>query len=237
MKRLWNTLISLELGLWLLALVCITLAAGSFLLTGEYAAAINFMPLFAWLQEVPVARSWWLWFAVVLLALLVINTLCCSGETLRLRWGRAALIPLLAPQFIHAGFLLFVAAHLMSALGASVKQFEVSEGMLVRLPDGRKFGIAAISADLSPSGMPAGFNCELVTDPRNLVVRTVISPNHPWLSGGYGVYVKQAEKYPYPWALLEIHHEPGAGMALAGAIFFVIGNVLVLWLRSNKSSD
>lgn len=237
MKRLWNALISLEFGLWLLALVCGALALGSLLLKGDYAAAINFMPLFTWLREVPVAHSWWLWLAVVLLALLVINTLLCSGDTLRLRWGRAGLMPLLAPQFIHAGFLLFVAAHLVSALGASVQQFEVSEGALVRLPDGRPFGVVAIAADISPKGMPVGFSCELATDPYRSALRVAISPNHPWLSGGYGVYIKQAGMYPYPRALLEIHREPGAVMALVGAGFFMIGNILVLWLRSKRSSD
>ena len=234
MKRLWNTLISLDLCLWLLSLVCIVLAAGSFLLKGESAAAINFMPLFAWLLDVPAVHSWWLWLAVVLLALLVVNTLLCSFETLRLRWGRAGLIPLLAPQLVHTGFLLFVAAHLMSALGASVQQFEVFEGALIRLPGGRPFGVVAIKADISPKGMPTGFSCELATDPRDPVLRTLISPNHPWFCDGYGVYIKQARRYPYPGALLEIHREPGAGMALAGAVIFVIGNVLVLRVRSRR---
>lgn len=234
MKRLWNALISLELGLWLLALLCAAMAAGSFQLKGEYAAAINFMPLFAWLAEVPAAHSWWLWLTVALLALLAVNTLLCSAETLRLRRGRAGLMPLLAPQLVHAGFLLIVTAHLVSALGASVQQFEVSEGSLLRLPDGRPFAVAAIAANVSPMGMPIGFSGELAIDPRDPAQRVVISPNHPWFSGGYGVYIKQAEMYPYPRALLEIHREPGAGMALAGAILFTIGNVMVLRLRSKR---
>jgi hypothetical protein len=235
MKRIWNTLISLEAGLWLLALVCIALAAGSFRLTGEYAAAINSMPLFAWLLEVSVVHSWWLWLAVVLLALLVINTLLCSFETIRTRWHKIGAIPLLAPQLIHTGFLLFVAAHLISALGSSVQQMEVSEGTLARLPDGSPFGVVSIAAETTATGMPVSFSCELLTDPRNSGLRVFVSPNHPWFSGGYGVYIKQARKLPYPLALLEVHREPGAGMALAGAILFSVGNVLLLWLRSKRS--
>lgn len=230
MKRLWNILNSLELGLWLLALVCMALAAGSFRLTGEYAAAINFMPLFAWLREVPAVYSWWLWLTVALLALLVINTLVCSGETIRLRLRRTSFVALLAPQLVHAGFLLVVAAHLMSALGAMVRQVEVSEGAVVSLPGGRPFGVVSIVAGISPTGMPGDISCELATASQ----RVFISPNHPWFSGGYGVYVKQAVGYPYPQALLEIHREPGAGMALAGAILFMTGTVLVLRLRSKS---
>jgi hypothetical protein len=33
--------------------------------------------------------------------------------------------------------------------------------------------------------------------------------------------------------LLEIHREPGAAIALAGALLFVAGNLLLLYLRSN----
>jgi len=237
MKRLWNWCISIELCLVLLSLVCAALAAGSFRLTGEYTVAINSMPLFSWLGEVPVSVSWWLWLTVALIALLVLNTILCSAETLWSRWGRAGLMPLLAPQLIHAGFLLIVLAHLQSAVGGYVQQLEVFEGALARLPDGRSFGVAAIAVAFSPMGIPSGFSSDLVTDLANPSARVSISPNHPWFSGGYGVYIKQAVGFPEKRALLEIHREPGAGMALAGAILFSVGNVLLLWLRSKAREN
>jgi hypothetical protein len=87
-------------------------------------------------------------------------------------------------------------------------------------------------------GMPTGFSSELVPNLTNPAERFTISPNHPWFSGGYGVYIKHAEGYPNKRALLEIHREPGAGMALCGAIVFTVGNVLLLFLRSrSKESD
>jgi hypothetical protein len=210
------------------------MAAGSFVLKGDYAAAINFMPLLLWLREVPFNASWWLWLTLVLLALLVLNTILCSFDTIRTRWGRAGWMPLIAPQLIHAGFLLIVLAHLLSAYGGFVQQIEVGEGMTAQLPDGRRFGVARLVVNTAPIGMPSGFSSELVTDLNNPQIRVSISPNHPWLSGGYGVYIKQAEAYPFKRALFEIHREPGAGMALAGAIVFTIGNVLLLYLRSKS---
>jgi hypothetical protein len=234
MKKIWQMSISLELCLGLLVLICCAMAAGSFLLSGEYAAAINFMPLLTWLREVPLRASWWLWLTVILLALLVLNTILCSSETLWARRGRAGLMPLLAPQLMHAGFLLIVLAHLQSAYGGYMQQVEVLEGMVAQLPDGKQFGIAALAVTISPMGMPSGFSSELVTNLANPVERVTISPNHPWFSGGYGVYIKQAEAFPYKRALLEIHREPGAATALAGAIVFTIGNVLVLFLRSRS---
>ncbi len=235
--RLWRLLISLELCLGLLALVCICMAAGSFSLSGEYAAAINGMPLLAWLREVPLSVSWWLWVTLVLLALLALNTVLCSSETLWSRWGKGGIVPLLAPQLIHAGFLLIVLAHLLSAMGSSLHAVEVGEMSLAALPDGRRFGVASISVVTSSEGMPLGFSSQLVPDLNRPAERVVISPNHPWFSNGFGVYIKQADAYPFKRALLEIHHEPGAAMALAGALLFTVGNVLLVGIRSRRSED
>jgi hypothetical protein len=237
LKKLWRFFISIELCLGLLAVICVVMGAGSFLLKGDYAAAINAVPLLVWLWEVPIGVSWWLWLIVVLLALLVLNTIFCSTDAIRTRWGRARWIALFAPQLIHAGFLLIVLAHLQSAYGGYKQQVEVDEGMVAQLPDGRRFGVAGIDVSMSPMGMPTGFSSQLVINLQNLSERVTISPNHPWFSGEYGVYIKQAEGYPYKRALLEIHREPGAGMALAGALIFSVGNILVVWLRSRAKES
>lgn len=232
--KLWRLLISIELCLGALALVCVVMAAGSFSLSGEYAAAINSMPLFTWLRETPPSISWWLWVTLILLALLALNTVLCSSETLWSRWGKGGVVTLLAPQLMHAGFLLIVCAHLLSATGSSLHRVEVGEMSLAELPDGNKFGIASITVTTTPEGMPTGFSSELAPDITNPAGRVAISPNHPWFSRGFGVYIKQAEAYPVKRALLEIHHEPGAGMALAGALLFTVGNVLLVLIRSKQ---
>jgi hypothetical protein len=141
---------------------------------------------------------------------------------------------LLAPQLMHAGFLLIVCAHLLSAAGSSHQAVEVGEMMLATLPDGTRFGIASISVNTSPQGIPIGFSSELVPDLNRPAGRTVISPNHPWFAHGFGVYIKQAEAYPFKRALLEIHREPGAAMALAGALLFMVGNALLVVIRSRR---
>jgi hypothetical protein len=235
--KLWRLLISLELCLGLLALVCLCMAAGSFILSGEYAAAIKSMPLLVWLRRTPLPLSWWLWVTLVLLALLALNTLLCSSETLWSRRGKGSMVSLLAPQLMHAGFLLIVLAHLLSAMGSSLHAVEVGEMTLAGLPDGSRFGVASISVTTSPEGMPIGYSSELVPNLNRPAERVVISPNHPWFSNGFGVYIKQAEAYPFKRALLEIHHEPGAAMALAGALLFTVGNVLLVAIRSKQRQD
>jgi hypothetical protein len=235
--KLWRMMISVELCLGLLALVCSVMAAGSFRLSGEYAAAINSMPLFKWLRETPVSISWWLWIVLILLALLALNTVLCLSETLWSRWGRGGWSALLAPQCMHAGFLLIVLAHLMSATGSSFSAVTVGEMSLAALPNGNRFGVASISVVTSPQGMPLGFSTLLVPDITKPAERVLISPNHPWFRDGFGVYIKQAEAYPVKRALLEIHREPGASMALAGALLFTLGNIMLVAIRSKQRED
>jgi hypothetical protein len=82
--------------------------------------------------------------------------------------------------------------------------------------------------------MPLGFSSELAPDLNKPAERVVISPNHPWFAKGFGVYIKQAEAFPFKRALLEVHHEPGAAMALAGSLLFLVGNVLLVVIRSRR---
>ena len=227
MAKLWQMMISLTTCCVALTGVCVVLAGGSFLLRGDLAATINSVPLAEWLLRAPLSWSWWLWLAVVLTAVLVINTAACSAETVRQRWRRCTWSALLGPQLTHAGFLLIVAAHGISAAGGSSGQIELSEGMTAALPDGSRFGVLSIRVDSSPAGMPLAYACDVAPLSSGSAGRVTLSPNHPWFSGGYGVYLKQASVIPYRRALLEVHREPGGGMALAGALIFSCGCLLL----------
>ena len=80
--------------------------------------------------------------------------------------------------------------------------------------------------------MPLGYRALLISAETAGQGGVTITPNHPWFSNGYGVYIKHAEPGQPPVALLEVHREPGAAMALAGATLFTIGNLLLLYTRS-----
>ncbi|HIJ82076.1 MAG TPA: cytochrome C biogenesis protein ResB [Desulfuromonadales bacterium] len=234
MNRLWKLLISLEAGLLLLAMVCIAMAAGSFSLSGDAAAVLNSMPLFDWLREFSFAATWWLWLTLVLLALLVLNTVCCSADNLLQRFSRTGLLTWLPPQLIHAGFLLIVLAHLQSSIWGFKGSLEVPQGGGFQLPDGTGVQVANIGAIFSPmaGNMPLGYRALIVTGDTRTQGGVTISPNHPWFSGGYGVYIKHALPGNPPTALLEVHREAGAATALAGALLFTVGNLLLLYTRS-----
>ena len=125
MGKVYRYLVSLDLGLWLMVGVLLFMALGSFLCGGENGSSINDLPLFLWLREVPLAASWWLWGTIGLLALLAVNTVLCSMESLGKKWERGSSLVRIAPQVMHLGFLLIVVAHLVSARGSFKQTMEV----------------------------------------------------------------------------------------------------------------
>jgi hypothetical protein len=230
-KKFFNRLASLDLGLWLTGGVILFLGVGSFAGGGEGAGSINSMALFAWLAEVPLALSWWLWATIGLLALLALNTVLCSIESLRTKVGSSRFLSLIAPQVMHVGFLLIVLAHLSSAWGGSRHVLPVQEGETISFPGGGEVRLDGFRLETGPMGMPSAYSAE-VRDPSG-GTRTA-SPNHPVFYRGYGIYLKQVALYPYRAALVEVHREPGAGLALAGALLFTAGNLVLLAVRRGR---
>lgn len=231
MGKIYRFLASLNLGLWLMGGIMLLFALGSFVNNGENAAAINDLPLFEWLRQAPLAASWWLWGAVVLLALLVLNTLFCGFDTLRRKYRLASLLLLLAPQLMHAGFLLIIVAHLASASGGRKDALQVFEGTTVPLPGGGSFQVERLSGEESPMGFLTAFSADLRCVTPSGESRVAVSPNHPFFYDGFGFYLKEVVLSPQRTALMEIHREPGAPWALAGALLFVAGNLVLLVKR------
>lgn len=225
LKRLHARLASLNLGLWLMSGVMLALALGSFSRGSAEGGGLNDLPLALWLVRAPLSFSWWLWIAVALLALLSLNAVLCSIEALR-RKGRS-----LAPQLMHAGFLLIALAHLISACGGSKEQFQLGEGGAIGFPDGERVRVERITAEAGPMGMQSAYGAELRVGSG---AARGVRPNAPLFYGGYGIYLKGVELAPEPVALLEVHREPGAWAALLGALIFTLGNLMLLAQRRGR---
>ena len=207
--------------------VTLLMGIGSFATGPEEIARLNSMPLFAWLTETPPATAWWLWLTIAILAVLALNTVLCSIESLRQKTGRTGLLLRLAPQVMHAGFLFIVLAHLISSLGGYKEAMQVGEGSTISFPEGRVL-FERLDAEVGMRGYVTDFSATVAaTDGR----RAVIRPNEPFFFQGAGIYLKQIEPFPRPVGLVEIHREPGAGLALAGALLFTVGNVVVVARR------
>ncbi len=234
LKKLYNWLTSVDLAIWLLVGVMVLLAIGSFV-SGE-GSGINDVALFTWLTGVPARMSWWLWVTLGLLALLALNTVLCSMESLRTKWLSGSFLVRIAPQLMHLGFLFIVLAHLFSAYGGFKEGGPLPEGGSFSFPDGSRVELTRLDIRMGPMGMPLDFSGTLRHLTGSGELHAVFSPNHPYFYQGFGVYLKQVEPFPVKTAIVEIHREPGAGLALAGATFFTVANLLLIWLRRGKKA-
>ncbi|MBJ6798838.1 cytochrome c biogenesis protein ResB [Geomonas propionica] len=224
LKAIYFRLTSLNLGLWLMTGVMVTLALGSFSSASSEQGGLNDMPLLFWLQRAPLGYSWWLWLCVACIAVLFVNALICSIDALR-RKGRSV-----APHLMHAGFLLIVLAHLLSAYGGLKQQMQLPQGDSFSFPDGERAVVESITGQVGPMGMMSGYRAELrLSDGLHAV-----QPNQPFFHKGYGIYVKDVALSPVPVALFEVHKEPGALTAFIGALLFTVGNLMLLAQRKGR---
>lgn len=232
LQNIYNRLASLTLGLWLLGGVMLLLAIGSFL-QGE-GSSINEVALLDWLRETPFRESWWLWSAIALLAILALNTLLCSIDSLRMKWQNGSFWVRIAPQLMHLGFLFIMIAHLQSAYGGFKQAMQVEGGSAITFPDGSNVVFTDFAATYNRMGMPTAYSATLDCRSGGKVVTAVISPNHPFFHQGHGIYIKDIAPPPMKAALVEVHKEPGAGMALAGGAVFTVANLILLARRREK---
>lgn len=234
LKRVYENISSLTFGLWLLCGVMLFLAAGSFL-QGE-GSIINEVALYDWIREVPLRESWWLWGAIALIALLAINTLLCSIESLRNKWDKGSFLVRIAPQLMHLGFLFIMIAHMQSAYGGFKQAMQVEPGSTITFPDGSTVVFTDFAATYSKMGMPTDYSATLECKSSGKRVTAIISPNHPFFHLGHGVYIKMPAPPEIKGALVEVHKEPGAMMALTGGAVFTIANIILLARRREKTA-
>jgi hypothetical protein len=232
MRKLYDFLISLNLGIWLVSGVMLFLGIGSFV--AKEGSAINDVALLVWLTQAPPGETWWLWITLGVLGLLAINTILCSIESLRAKWQRGSFLVRIAPQLMHLGFLLIVLAHLFSAYGGFKEGGPLPEGGSFSFPDGSRAELTRLDVRIGPRGMPLDFSGTLNHFTPSGELKATLSPNNPYFYKGFGVYLKHVEPFPTKTAMVEIHREPGAGIALAGATFFTIANIMLIWLRRGK---
>jgi cytochrome c biogenesis protein ResB len=83
-------------------------------------------------------------------------------------------------------------------------------------------------------GMPTAYSATIEHLAGSSRKSLQISPNHPFLHKGYGLYLKDVAPPPQKAAIVELHREPGAGMALTGGAVFTIANIILLARRRER---
>jgi len=175
-KRTYNFLCSLDLSFWLLTLIMVVMGAASFLL--REGSAINEIALFKWIAQSPASETWWVWTVLALLAVLAVNTVFCSADTIISRISKGGILRLIAPQLMHAGFLLVATAHLVSAIGGEKEGGQIIQGMTVQLPDSSSLRFDSIKVATGMYGMPTEYSAKITHISQTGTKQAEISPNH-----------------------------------------------------------
>lgn len=230
---------SLRLAVWLLAGTLLFLFAGSMILPArpDAYAGMNDALLFDWLRGVASnPLHFWFWAVLLLLALLTVNTVVCSLDSLWKKRSGADFWLRISPQLMHLGFLLILLAHLLSASSGFRVSGTLARGSAGVLPDGKRLHVSRITMDSYPGGMPRAWWADVeLRYGSQPAVRGTLGPNRPLFVDGVGVYLKSVRYGRQgPVAVLHASRDPGALWALAGACLFTAGNFILLFLKVRR---
>lgn len=233
LKYIADFFFSLRTTLWLLGIMLIMMLAGAFIMPGNRAfQELHSIPLFQWILDQPIKTTWWLWAVIAVLAVMTLNTLFCSIESIIRKRKVTQWLLLISPQVIHIGFLFILLAHLLSGIGAYQQVTPVREGSVMRV-SGTDIMIVIkdISIYLDYYGYIRDWAVTLeYRQEESVLQQDTIKPNQPSAFQGLNVNVKDVKPYP-EMALLQLNSEPGAVWALVGGIVFMIGIVTLIALK------
>ncbi len=253
-NRVWKLLCSLKLAIVLASAATLVVMGGSLVMPGnpQVFSGMDRTAFGAWLAEVAVnapALTWWLPVAALLLFLLWLNTLCCFVDWVAAfgrRWRKSG------EYLIHLGFVLILFAYLwgsMAGFRSEGTRVMVGQTVPLALP-GMYLRLEAFEPVYSRSGRPVDMiNSLVLLEGDRVVARARARTNHPltWnglavLPGSYGQTPvgKKGESGWRPayrtYSALTINYDPGANLALAGAVAMGSGVCLALFSFYRKRS-
>lgn len=232
-RHITNFFFSLRTTLWLLALSLVMLLAGAFIMPGSREfQSLHSMPLFDWILQQAAETTWWLWGLIGILAVLTVNTLFCSVESIIKKRKVTQWLLLISPQVIHIGFLFVLLAHLLSAVGASQFAAVAREGSLIRITDDTSLRVKNINIRLDYYGYISDWEVgvEFISGDK-VFSEDSIKPNDPSVKTGFNINVKDLRPPPHESVLLQINKEPGAVWALIGGGLFMVGIITLIILK------
>lgn len=229
-KYILNFFLSLKTTLWLLGLLLVLFFAGAFIMPGNNAfQQLHSTPLFDWIFNQSLKDIWWLWGIIGVLAVIALNTLFCSVESIIKKRKVTHWLLLISPQIIHIGFLFMLLAHLLSAFGASQRNANVMEGSRLMISSDTILKVDKIDIDIDYYGYVSDWKVDVKYISGNDILQADrIMPNTPSVFNGFNVNIRNLKPHPQKIALLQINREPGAMWALAGGILLIIGIVILV---------
>ncbi len=246
-SKLWKFFCSLKLAIVLASASTLVVMGGSLVMPGnpQVFSAMDGHPFGAWLAVEAVkspALTWWLPVAALLLFLLWLNTLCCFIDwlaTLRRRWRKCG------EYLIHLGFVLVLIAYAWgSVAGFRSEGNRVLVGQTVPLSlPGMYLRLESFEPVYNRTGRPVDMlNSLVLLEGDRVVARALARTNHPLTWKGLAVLPASFGQTPVAgwrgsgwrrdyrtYSVLTINYDPGANLALAGAVAMGSGVCLALF--------
>ena len=237
-KYIAGFFLSIRTAVWSLGILILLLLAGAFIMpVRQEFQSLHSVPLFAWLPQQSPSVSWWLWLSIGALAVLSMNTVVCSIDSLIKKRSSAQWLLLISPQVIHIGFLFILLAHLLSGVGSAQGVGVAREGTSFMLyEDNTVLLVKSIDIRTDPYGYVSDWEVGVEYTSDGKTVSDRIRPNSPSLYKGLNVNVKDLQAAPEKAVLLQISRDPGAVWALAGGMLFMVGilTLAALKIRADK---
>ncbi|MBC8414466.1 hypothetical protein H8E50_12480 [bacterium] len=195
--------------------------------------SLHSVPLFKWIMSQSPVITWWIWCLAGLFALLAINTLFCSIESLIKKRKVSHWLLLIAPQIVHLGFLFILLAHLLSSLGSMQMQAYAAEGTVISIEEHSiDLKIESIKFRYDFYANLVGWSVKLkYISAGKVIFEDTIEPNNPSVFMGFNVNISPVKTHEQKVILLQVNREPGALWALVGGIMFSIGIAVLLILK------
>lgn len=233
--------LSLKTTTWTLLALILLFLVGAYMMPRyrDVFGPMNSLLLLQWAAEIgsrhPVL-TWWFFGSIIALVTLTINTIVCSVQAVKGRWSRAEFLLRVSPQVIHIGFLLILFAHLIGAVQGYRISGVLPKGAIAGLPEGRALYLREIYTRVDNAGYLMDLSAEVyLFEDNNKVKVGVIGPNRPLFYRGAGVYLNGLGFKEGDSAIIMVTKDPGSTWALAGAIVFMIGSILLLAVKRQKA--
>jgi cytochrome c biogenesis factor len=234
MRPIWDFLLSLKtaFGLFLASIaICVT---GSLILPANLAffSGIDDTPLFRWLSDAgEPGLTWWIYVMIAMMGVLALSTIICTADALLKMRGKN-LIAKLSPQVMHAGILLVLLGHLLSASMGSKADVLIRKGEVKPLSGGVEILLNDVGVETDEAGYYTDWMADIwYFEKGKKVAEEILRPAHPLYFGGLGLYFKTINVEDNPSALIRVCRDPGALWALLGGALVGIGGLGFLYGR------
>jgi hypothetical protein len=196
--------------------------------------------LLSWLRQSSPAATWWVLGVVITLALLAVNTIVCTADSLIKRVGRKELMKALSPQVVHIGVLLILLGHFLTSVSGLRSEAVLPDGGIYKITDAISFRVDSILVEPAPrTGVRWDVRGEWLKDGKEMKWASV-RPAAPSYYKGIWLVIKSADRVKNDAGILAMQtilmarRDPGVLWAGAGALVFAIGCVMIAITRRRE---